>query len=274
MGAAFGTDPRAFTAGSARDELDKRLAAELVEASPVLFLDNVNGTSLRSDLLASVLTERPARVRLLGKTTMALLNSTAFIIVTGNGLSVSEDLVRRFILCELDAKMEDPEARKFPSGFVNNVKARRGEVLSAALTIWRFGRQNRLPAGQALGSYEEWCAWVRDPLLALGCRDPVDRIQQAKALDPRRQRFEAIFEDWWNTHGDKPMRAAELADSIKSIIDPQGRGRQWMTVALSKMDGMRSGGFVPITRQKSTAKWSAATYRLEKTTQRDYCTDP
>src|SRR5262249_56331485 len=76
---AFGNRPRAFTAGSERHELDKRLAAELIEAQPVLYLDNANGTVLRSDLLASVLTERPARVRLLGVSRMVPLNSTAFV---------------------------------------------------------------------------------------------------------------------------------------------------------------------------------------------------
>jgi hypothetical protein len=35
-----------------------------------------------------------------------------------------------------------------------------------------------------LGSYEERCAWCRDPLLTLGCRDPVERIATAKANDP------------------------------------------------------------------------------------------
>ena len=92
--------PRAFTRGGDHQELDKRLASELIEAAPILFLDNVNGTMLRSDTLASVLTERPTRVRPLGRTQMVALNSTAFVALTGNGLSVSEDLARRFIVCE------------------------------------------------------------------------------------------------------------------------------------------------------------------------------
>jgi hypothetical protein len=102
---AFGTRPRAFTSGSERQELDKRLAAELVEAQPVLFLDNVNGVALRSDTLASVLTERPARVRLLGVTRMVPLNSSAFIAITGNGLTLTEDLARRFITCEIERRL-------------------------------------------------------------------------------------------------------------------------------------------------------------------------
>ena len=106
---AFGIRPRAFTTGSERQELDKRFAAELIEAQPALFLDNANGIALRSDTLASVLTERPARVRFLGQSRMVPLNSTAFIAITGNGLTVTEDLARRFIPCELDARCEDPE---------------------------------------------------------------------------------------------------------------------------------------------------------------------
>ena len=109
---AFGVRPRAFTRGGDRQELDKRLASDLIGAAPILFLDNVNGCILRSQTLASVLTERPALVRPLGRTQMVTLNSTAFIAVTGNGLSVAEDLVRRFIFCELDARCEDPEQRQ------------------------------------------------------------------------------------------------------------------------------------------------------------------
>ena len=44
--------------------MEKRIAAELIEGGPVLFLDNLNNTSFRSNLLASAMTERPARVRM------------------------------------------------------------------------------------------------------------------------------------------------------------------------------------------------------------------
>lgn len=177
---AFGMRPRAFTKGGDRQELDKRLASELIEAWPMLFLDNANGTMLRSDTLASVLTERPARVRTFGRTQMVALNSTAFVAVTGNGLTVTEDLARRFILCELDARCEDPEQRQFKAGFVGEIERRRAELLAAALTIWRWGRQNFAEVGRPLGSFEHWCEWCRDPLLSLGCRDPVERIDSVK----------------------------------------------------------------------------------------------
>jgi hypothetical protein len=260
---AFGIRPRAFTTGSERQELDKRLAAELIEAQPALFLDNVNGVALRSDTLASVLTERPARVRLLGQTRMVPLNSTAFVVITGNGLTVTEDLARRFIPCELDARCEDPEVRPFPAGFLEQIERRRSELLAAVLTIWRWGRQNAtgLPRGKPLGSFETWAEWCRDPFVALGCRDPVERIESLKANDPRRQRIAELFFRWWEHHGTAPVTANQLAAPVKTIADPQERGRQYLATFLSGLAGTHAAGFV-LTRQQSAGKWTAATYQL------------
>jgi hypothetical protein len=50
---AFGREPHAVTAGATAEELEKRVTAELINGSPVLFLDNLNNTALRSNLLAS-----------------------------------------------------------------------------------------------------------------------------------------------------------------------------------------------------------------------------
>jgi putative DNA primase/helicase len=263
---AFGVRPRAFTKGGDRQELDKRIVSDLIEAAPILFLDNVNGSMLRSDTLASVLTERPASVRPLHRTGMVALNSTAFIAVTGNGLTVSEDLARRFIVCELDAGCEDPEQRHFRAGFLGKIAIRRAELLGAALTIWRWGRQNatNLETGRPLGSFEEWAEWCRDPLLALGCLDPVERIERVKADDPHRRWIVEVFQTWDAHHGEQPIKAADLAEPVRNLVDPQRRGRQFIAGRLPQLVGTRAGGF-GLTRQEATGKWGAATYALRRT---------
>jgi hypothetical protein len=115
---AYGFAPSPFTAGHDRGELDKRLVAELIEAAPVTFLDNVNGAVLKSDTLASVMTERPARVRVMGLSQMVPLNCAGLIALTGNGLSVSEDLSRRFLSIHLEPQCEDAEARPFSGNLI------------------------------------------------------------------------------------------------------------------------------------------------------------
>ena len=260
---AFGRHVSAMTAGHDRQELDKRLTAALIEAAPMLLLDNLNATSLRSDTLASILTERPAHVRPMGSSTMVPLNASAFIIVTGNGLSVTEDLARRFLGCDLDPRCEDPEARPFAPGFLSGIETRRAELLSACLTIWRWGRQSpSLTPGQSLGSYEEWSAWVRDPLLALGCADPVERIRTAKKNDPKRRMLAELYAAWWQHHEARPMTAATLDEQVLSILNPQARPRQYVAQRLLQMVGTRSAGYV-LTRQDAGA-WSPATYALRR----------
>lgn len=262
---AFGREPHAVTGGTVSEELEKRLAAELMEGSPVLFLDNLNNRAFKSDLLASAITERPARVRVLGKSQMVPLNATSFVVLTGNGLSVCEDLARRFISVTFDPRTEDPEARRFTNDIRVDVIRRRTEYLVAVLTIWRWGRQrNNLNPGRALGSFEHWCSWVRDPLLALGCHDPAERVSEAKERDNRRQTIAEFFSLWWDRHGDRATAIRDLDDGVCHIIDPQGRGRQYLSSQLEKLTGTRMAGFV-LSRQPAAGKWGAATYALTKT---------
>ena len=262
---AFGREPHAVTGGAAAEELEKRIASELIEGSPVLFLDNLNNRAFKSELLASAITERPARVRILGKSQMVPLNATAFVILTGNGLTVSEDLARRFIAVDFDPRTEDPEARSFEIDIRVEVRTRRTELLAAALTIWRWGRLcENLQPGRTLGSFEQWCTWVRDPLIALGCKDPADRVSEAKERDNRRQVIAELFALWWEHHGGRAMAIRDLDEDVFQVIDSQGRGRQFRSSQLEKLTGTRMAGFV-LTRQAAAGKWGVATYALEPT---------
>ncbi len=259
---AYGREPHAVTGGRNIDELEKRIAAELIEGSPTLFLDNLNNMAFRSDLLASAITERPARVRLLGRSQMMLLNPSAMVMLTGNGLTVSEDLVRRFVMLELDSRTEDPEARSFNNDIRAEIWRRRNELLGAALTIWRWGRMAQgIVPGRQLGSFEQWSSWVRDPLLALGCQDPAKRISEAKQRDHRRQEIAELFSIWMARHQERPVAVRDLHDDIKQILDPQGRGRQFLAAQLANLVGTRVSNFC-LSRQSSIGKWGSATYAL------------
>ena len=261
---AFGKKPHAVTAGQGAEELEKRISAELIEGSPVVFLDNLNNRAFKSDQLASAITEDPARVRMFGKLQMVPINAHAFVLLTGNGLTVSEDLARRFIEIKLDPKTENPETRAFSVDILAEVTKRRNELLAACLTIWRWGRINQnLETGTPLGSFEQWCRWVRDPLLALGCQDPVARVSEAKQQDSQRQRVTEIFLMWSDKHGDRPIEVKDLSDDLKNLIDPQQRSRQYLNTQIQRLVDTRIAGFV-LVRNKSNAKWTPDSYTLKK----------
>ena len=261
---AFGRDPHAVTAGPDNQELEKRIAAELIQGTPVVFLDNLNNRAFKSDQLASAITERPARVRVFGKLEMVVLNTCALIILTGNGLTVTEDLARRFIAIELDPKTEDPESRQFRIDIRTEVSKRRPELLAACLTIWRWGRLQNLEPGLPLGSFEQWCKWVRDPLLALGCQDPVARVHEAKSRDNQRQQVAEFFNAWYERFGDQPVALRELPETLNALIDPQNRGRQFVAAQVQKLTGTRLNGYL-LTRQRPPGNWGVTTYALRVT---------
>jgi hypothetical protein len=171
--------------------------------------------------------------------------------------------------------MESPEERKFKLGFLDDILVARPKLLSAALTIWRWGRQSKLNEGRALGSFETWCQWCRDPLLTLGAKDPVQRIAEIKANDPRRRALMDIFDIWWDRHGGATLKATELNAVVLELIDtkssrrPDGSltySRQKVARWLSHAVNTRVGGFVLKQSMAAGAPSKPiACYKLERT---------
>lgn len=182
-----------------------------------------------------------------------------FVCVTGNALQISEDLVRRFMFCELDARCENPELRPFQNDLLADVKACRSDLLTSVLTIWRWGRQNKLTQGRPLGSYPQWCSWCRDPLLALGCRDVVGRLEELRTNDPVRIETVELFNIWWQQHRDDWMASDQLGQPIKAFL---GVSRQARTRRLDELASTRLGGFVFERYKDPNHKWSPAKYRV------------
>jgi hypothetical protein len=265
---AFDRQPAAIPPGADRAELEKRVEAEGIAGGPSIFLDNFNNMTLRSSNLSSMLSERPAKMRKLGGSVMFMLNALAFVGITGNGLLLAEDLLRRLIRIAFDARVENPELREFATGFIEHeIMPRRVKLLVALMTIWRWGRLSALIKGKPFGNYGQWCAWARDPLLTLDCRDPVDRLTATKQTDPGRSFLVALFNKWWEIHEGRQVTAHDLGDTIKEMINPEKTGRQYVTAFLNKLTSppTRIGGYA-LTRFDPAGKWSAALYMLLRTT--------
>src|SRR5262249_36743762 len=116
-------------------------------------------------------------------------------------------------------------------------------------------------AGKPLGSYGKWGRWCRDPLLTLGCKDPVDRISEVKATDPFRQAAIQFFEVWWEKHGNDSVTLAELNDEVKLLADPKAGRKADGTLAfnrnalagyINRHVGTTLAGFV-LTKSKDTS---------------------
>jgi hypothetical protein len=247
---ATGSIPEAITAGHDIAEMDKRLNSSLLRGAEVIFLDNVNSTSLRSDTLASAVTEPRVQLRPLGSSTPISAECRSFIMITGNGVQLSEDLVSRFLMVELDARTDDPETRKMPEGFIERVAADRDQILYAAMTIIRHGLQNPRP-GLPLRNFGDWGQFCRDGLLALGATDPVQRLKAVKGSDPMREHHTAIMNAWQEAHGSNPVAVTGLAPNVADLIVPKA-SRQELAAKTRTLVGMRIGNRQLVVAQQAT----------------------
>jgi hypothetical protein len=230
-------------------EMEKGIVAALLQPDPIISLDNLNNVLLLSAALCTALTETPARLRPLGSSENREINTRAFIALNGNALRIGEDLVRRVVVVELDAKVENPELRSFPGDFLKEITEARPQLLVAILTIWRWGRRNhdQLKRGLPLGSFSQWSEWVRDTLITLGCCDPVERVETAKANDADRLYTLGIFEAWEEQFGAEEKTSKDAYDNEKvraAVEGAQQLTRQKFATKLSSLIGVRLGGYL------------------------------
>lgn len=206
--------------GHGDEEFEKALGANLLNGRPLLSLDNIVGP-LGGALLCMAITQSSVEVRQLGANKTLRLPATTALFATGNNLRLRDDMSRRALICRLNARCEHPEERSFESDLLAEIAARRAELVKAALTIARWHHQRRDPApcrGRQFAGFEEWCARVRDPLLALGHADPVEALELSRAADRGAEQFRAFALAWWEAFGDRRLTVADAIAASAATI--------------------------------------------------------
>ena len=92
-----------------------------------------------------------------------------------------------------------PELRAFNTDVIETIRVQRGRLVAAALTIlraWHVAREKERLSLSPFGSFEQWSRRVREPLVWLGCADPVETLEELRADDPMRAARAAVFAAW------------------------------------------------------------------------------
>jgi putative DNA primase/helicase len=249
-------------------ETEKRLVGAALAGFPIIALDNCNGT-LTGDFLAQV-TERPLlQLRPLGTSQVIRVSNVFTVFANGNNISVAADLVRRTLLCALDANLESPESRTFVQDPLAAIAADRGRYVAACLTLARAyvcaGFPNRLPR---IPSFERWSDLVRSLLVWLNWEDPTAGTETIRAEDPTRNTRGALFEAWAASLelgrgylAGEIIEAAEEYDHATNSFARADLRTALFEIAKAKnaerIDGKRLGWWL-----HSTAKVVAGRYKL------------
>ena len=147
--------------GKTEEEMEKRLGAALIAGDVLIAIDNCE-EPLGGELICQAMTQTSLKVRILGTSLNAEVPSNATMFATGNNLTFVGDMTRRAIRATLDAGVERPELRAFDRDPLALVAARRGDYVTAGLTILRaFHLAGRPEQSVPLGSFTAWSGWVR-----------------------------------------------------------------------------------------------------------------
>jgi hypothetical protein len=184
--------------GRKDEEMDKRLETALMSGDAIISIDNCE-RPLESSTLCQALTQQRMKIRILGYSRHTEVLVNALVCATGNNLVVTGDLTRRTLLCSLDAKCERPELRSFNIDVLETIRAHRGRLVAAALTIlraWHIVRADERLSLSPFGSFEQWSQRIREPLVWLGCADPCETVPLVRDNDPAREALVAVVMQW------------------------------------------------------------------------------
>lgn len=195
---ATGRRASVLSLGHDDNEAEKRLGGVLLAGDACILLDNIE-RPLGGDLLCQVCTQPSVRLRPLGVSSVVNVPTHALMLATGNNLAIVGDLKRRVVLIRMDANVERPEQRNFDNNHLQDVFARRGEIVAAVLTITLAYLQAGSPNPKdyiPFGGFDEWDQMVRRPLLWLGLPDPLKAASALRDQDPDIEAMRLLFNAW------------------------------------------------------------------------------
>lgn len=192
-------------------EFDKRFAATAMAGDPVVSIDNCEHP-VGGESLCTAITEGMFAPRKLGESLNIPCRTRNTYIATGNNLVFSGDMDRRVICCVIDAGMERPEEREFKRDLVEWMGAHRRDMIQAALTIVKAYLAAGKPSTglKPVGSFERWCAWVRDPLVWLGAGNAWETNKRIRGADPVMQHLRSFMTLWSQLFGEKKLTTSQI----------------------------------------------------------------
>ena len=151
------------------EEQRKKITSALLDGQTLIAWDESHTIAGRT--LAMVLTAEKYSDRLLGGNKMLTVTNRFTQVALGNNVQVFGDMKRRIVPFRMVPDVEHPEHR---TGFRHEdleqwVRQNRGQLLAAALTIWRnWVAKGRPEADVTMGSFERWAKAVGGALQAAG----------------------------------------------------------------------------------------------------------
>jgi len=235
------------------DEMRKALLAAVLEARPVLFFDNAK-KHITSEALEGFLTTQDYEGRILGQTKLFRGENDAITFVTGNGCTVSPDMRRRSLFCELFLECERAEDRVFQHNLeVPMLLERRSEILTALWAlIQEWDKDMRPKPSRGNSSFSDWSEIIGGIVEHAGYGCPLETPKIEAAADQDGEDMRALINALADGATLKAVEFSEVVDAARAgglfewLIPPDGeleaRAKASFASLLKRYDRRLVGG--------------------------------
>jgi hypothetical protein len=211
------------------DEMRKALLAAVIEARLVIFFDNAK-RHVASEALEGFLTTQDYEGRILGQSKSFRGENNAVVFITGNGCTVSPDMRRRSLFCELFLEAERAEDRVFQNNLeVPALLERRADILTALWAmIQDWDKDMRPKPSRSNSSFSDWSEIIGGIVEHAGYGCPLETPQIEAAADQDGTDMRALVKAIANGSRLKAVQFDEIVDAARSsglfdwCIPPEG----------------------------------------------------
>jgi len=182
----FGTPVAATPWLERPEEMAKTLFALLREGPPGIVFDNIrSGSQIDSAELAMAMTAEKLKLRVLGVSETEEAPSNTLFAASGNQVTVTGDLITRFIPIKIIPNIEDPSRRHFSRpDLITWLEEHRPETLGHLFSIIYGYLQSRDVITHSKPTrFVDWDTTVRAALIWSGGNDPADLFDRNREED-------------------------------------------------------------------------------------------
>ncbi len=161
------------------EEMEKRMGALKMMGIRDVLLDNVKAR-MDSPIIESMITEERSHHRILGRSEEIELVNDGMIYVTGNGMTMSPDMRRRFLTLIIDSGRQIEAAKRGDFVFdpPDLALKMRPRIIAAVLAVIKAFEDAKVGTiGRPVPSFEDW-SYVRDVLLWLDFPDLGEALEE------------------------------------------------------------------------------------------------
>lgn len=235
LASVYGETPPLSALPERSDELKKTLDSIVASNVDYYVFDNVHG-KIGGAELDGFITSARHQYRPLGSSAVRSGRQCTFIGATGNNATINGDTDRRSIIMRLVTPLENPELR---TGFryrdlIGTAKSRVTETWIAVIEIIKAyralctaeERRHINAVSRNLGSFEQWCDNVRNPLMWIASlinNTDVDIVSYSASEmedargDDRSELFSCLIE--WQADRDRIMKQRGVEWTSKAFAD-------------------------------------------------------